>query len=98
MNGFKLLADTYRKAAEDGKINKDQAEKECRVYDFLANCDEDDINTLFDSAAFNDIAKSYLRKAVKELVQEDIIGDEQEKAVRNRFNLLLSELKSCDVL
>ena len=43
MNGYKIMADSYRKLAENGEIDKDLAEKECRIFDFLAACDNDDI-------------------------------------------------------
>ena len=98
MNGFKVMADSYRKAAEEGKISKDQAEKDCRIYDFLATCDEDDICKLFDSSAFNDIAKSYMRLAVNELVAEGEIEEDQGRAIRNRFSLLFSEKKASEVI
>ena len=42
MNGFKMLADSYRKAAAEGKLAQEQADKECKVLDFLATCNEDD--------------------------------------------------------
>lgn len=97
MNGFKMMADSYRKAAAEGKISKEQADKDCRIYDFLATCDEDDFYKLFNSSAFNEIAKSYMRLAVKELVEEDVIDEEQGQAVRNRFSLLFSEKTAKDV-
>ena len=34
MNGFKMLADSYRKAAAEGKLAQEQADKECKVLDF----------------------------------------------------------------
>lgn len=91
MNGYKLMAESYRKAAEEGKISKEEAAKDCRIFDFLASCDQEDIFRLFDSGAFNDIAKSYLRIAVKELIEEEEIEEEQGSAVKRRFNLLFSE-------
>lgn len=97
MNGFKLMADSYRKAAEEGKISKEQADKDCRIFDFLGTCDDDDFYKLFDSSAFNEIAKSYMRLAVKELVSEGTIDEEQGKAVRNRFSLLFDEKQAKDV-
>ena len=33
MNGYKLMADSYRKAAEEKKITQEQADKECRIFD-----------------------------------------------------------------
>jgi len=97
MNGFKLMADSYRKAAEEGKISKEQADKDCRIFDFLGTCDDDDFYKLFDSSAFNEIAKSYMRLAVKELVSEGTIDEDQGKAVRNRFSLLFDEKQAKDV-
>ncbi len=97
MNGFMMMADSYRKAAEQGKISKEQAEKECRIFEFLATCDQDDFYRLFDSSAFNDIAKSYMRQAVSELIHEGEINDEQGAAIRNRFALLFSEKKAHEV-
>lgn len=98
MNGYELMSNSYKKAAAEGKISKETAEKECRIFDFLATCDEDDICKLFDSSAFNEIAKSYMRITVKELVSEDTITEEQAKAIRNRFSLLFDEKRAEDVI
>ncbi len=94
MNGFTLLAATQRKAVEDGLLSKEEAEKKCRVYDFLATCDQEDFYNLFDTSAFNEISKSYMRLAVKELVAEGKIDKDQGRAVRNRFNILFDEKSS----
>ena len=98
MNGFQLTADSYRKATEQGKISKDYADKECKVLDFLATCDDTDICNMFDSSAFNEIAKSYLRIAVRELTDEGTIDEEQAQAVRNRFSLLFDEKQAHEVI
>ena len=98
MNGFELMSESYRKAAEQGIITQRQADKECKVYDFLATCDDEDICKLFDSSAFNEIARSYMRLAVKELVEEGTIDEEQGRAVRNRFSLLFDEKTASQVL
>lgn len=97
MNGFEMMADSYRKLASEGKITKEQAEKDCKAYDFLATCDDEDICNLFDSSAFNEIARGYLRLAVKELIEENVIDEEQGRAVRNRFSLLFSEKTANEV-
>ena len=98
MDGFKVMAESYRKAAEEGKISKEEAAKDCRIFDFLSSCDQDDICRMFDSSAFNEITKSYMRIAVKELVSEGVIDEEQGKAVRNRFSLLFDEKRAKEVL
>lgn len=97
MNGYKLMADSYRKAAENGNISKEEAEKIARNYDYLAGCNTEDICNLFDSGAFNEIAKSYLRLAAKELIEEGTIDEEQGRAIRNRFSLLFSEKQANEV-
>jgi hypothetical protein len=39
MNGFLVMAESYKKLMEQGKI-----EKEMRIYEFLATCDSDDLH------------------------------------------------------
>lgn len=97
MNGFKMMSDAYRKLASEGKISKDEAEKKCKAFDFLSSCNDEDICNLFDSSAFNEIAKSYLRLAVRELISEEVIDEDQGQAVRNRFSLLFDEMKANEV-
>ena len=97
MNGYEIMSNSYKKPAEEGKISNETAEKECRIFDFLATCDEDDIYKLFDSSAFNEIVKSYVRIAVRELASEETITEVQAKAVRNRLSLLFDEKTAKDV-
>jgi len=80
MNGYKLTADSYRKAAKEGKITQEQADKDCRIFDFLAECDEGDFYRLFDSTAFNSIFKGYVQKIIDELCESD--DDEQAEAAQ----------------
>ena len=89
MNGFEIMADTYRTQGKEHKAE---------LYEYLARCSDDDINTLYDSSAFNEIVKAYLKRAVKELVKEDVIDEEQGACVCRRFRLLHDEMSSCDVL
>lgn len=98
MNGFELMADSYRKAAEQGEIDKEYSEKECKVLDFLAGCDNADICNLFDSSAFTDIVKAYLKMAVGELVDEGTIDERQAQAIRDRFSSLFDRKKACEVI
>ena len=91
MNGFTMMADTCRKAASAGKLDPAQAEKKARIYDFLGSCDQEDFYELFDSTAFNEIAKDYMRTAVRRLVDEEVIDDEQGRAVRNEYAILFDE-------
>lgn len=88
MNGFTMMADTYRK---HGK------ERKAELYDFLAQCSDEDICELFDSTAFNEITKDYLRLAVRRLVEDGELNEEQGQAVRNELNFLISEKTAKDV-
>lgn len=98
MNGYKIMAESYRTLASAGDITQEQADKECRIFDFLATCDDDDICRLFDSSAFNDIAKAYLKVAVAELTDEGTINEEQAEKVRNRFSVLFSEKRANEIM
>ena len=44
MNGFLVMAESYKKLMEQGKIEKEVAEKEMRIYEFLATCNSDDLH------------------------------------------------------
>ena len=97
MNDFKLMSESYRMLSEEGKISQEEAEKKCKAYDYLASCDDEDIYNLFDSSAFNEIARAYMRLAVKELISEGQLDEDQGRAVRNRFSLLFDEKQSKEV-
>lgn len=59
MNGYTIMADSYKVLAEQGKIEAEKAEKAIRIFDFLATCDNDDLCQMVDSSAFNDIIKAF---------------------------------------
>ena len=79
MNGYSIMADSYRKLADEGKLGRKEAEKEARIYDFLSSCDEDDLYSLIDSSAFNDIIRGYVKIAVN----NTDIDEESKKKVMN---------------
>ena len=78
MNGYELMARSYKLLLEQGKIEKDIAEKNIRIYEFLQNCDKEDINILMDSSAFNDIVKGYIN------IVADTSGLDEEAAAKVR--------------
>lgn len=78
MNGYEMMADGYRQLVKQGKIDKETADREIRVYDFLATCNSDDLCRMVDSSAFNDIIRAYLKMAVQ---SADIDEDTREKVV-----------------
>lgn len=94
MNGYEMMADSYRQLVKQGKIDKETADREIHVYDFLATCDSDDLCRMVDSSAFNDIIRAYLKMAVQ---SADIDEDAREKVV-GQLRWLFDEKTAKEVL
>lgn len=94
MNGYTMMADSYRKLMNDGTIDKDSAEKSIRIYEFLATCDKDDLCQMVDSSAFNDIIRAFLKMAV---VNEELEEEQQDK-VLNQLRWIFDEKSAKEVL
>ena len=90
MNGFKIMADSYRKLAEQGV----DVEKEIKIYDFLSTCDEDDKCIMVDSSAFNDIIRAYVKMAVDNAK----IGDKEKEKIINQLRWIFDEKQASEVL
>ncbi len=94
MNGFSVMADGYRKAVEQGKMSKEVADKEIRIYEFLATCDNDDLCRMVDSSAFNDIIKAFMKMAVE---NADLDEESQDKVI-NQLRWIFDEKSASEVL
>lgn len=94
MNGYTMMAESYRLLMNQGKLEKEIAEKEIRIYEFLATCDKDDICRLVDSAAFNDIIRAFLNMA---LSNADI-DENSKKKVINQLHWIFDEKQAKEVL
>lgn len=94
MNGYKLMAESYKKLSVDGKISEEDANKEIRVFDFLAECDEADLCRLVNSGAFNDIIKGY----VKASAEEAGLDEEQINQLKEAIRWVLDTRTASEVL
>ncbi|PBG42438.1 hypothetical protein BGU93_19340 [Clostridioides difficile] len=88
------MADRYRKLVEDGELDKEVADKESRIYDFLATSDSDDLCRMVDSSAFNDIIRDYLKMAVQNADSDE---DGREKVV-GQLRWMFDEKNATEVL
>lgn len=91
MNGFDVIAKGYRKAADEGKITQEQAEKKARLFDFLGTCNLEDLSALYGSGAFNEFMRSEISITIDELKEEGILTDKQAKIARERFYQNMTE-------
>ena len=94
MNGYTMLAESYKKLMNEGKVEKEVAEKHIRIYEFLATCDIDDLCCMVDSTAFNDIIRAFLKKAVKDAD----IGHHEYEAVMDSLHYIFDEKTAKEVL
>ncbi len=63
INGYTLMKESYQKFQEQ---SGEDLSKKIRVYEFLENCDKEDLNILADSTALNDIIRGYCELAIKQ--------------------------------
>ncbi len=98
MNGYKIMSESYMKAANTGTISREEAEKKIRVFDFLAACDNDDIYTLFNSSAFNEIVKAYVSRIADDMITENIIIEEIATEMRDCIGWLLDGVSAEEIM
>lgn len=74
MNGYKMMADSWRKLLDNGKISDEkipETKRAVEIYDFLAACNTDDLCRMVNSSAFNDIIIAYMKLAVNKAAIDD---------------------------
>lgn len=94
MNGYTMMAESYRRLSEQGKLDKKTAERNIRIYDFLATCDTDDFCRMVDSSAFNDIIRAFLKLAVENAG----IDEKSQDKVINQLHWIFDEKSAKEVL
>ena len=76
MNGFKLMADGYKRILleleNDGDLEDiEEIKAKIKVNEFLSTCSEKERLEIYNSGAFNEITKIYVRKAMSNLEYQD---------------------------
>ena len=93
MNGYEIMADTYRTAAGQGKVDPAEAEQKARIYDLMSKFTDEDLFTMIDSTAFNDIIRAYCRLALKQAG----VDDETRDSVMSEFRFIYREKTAKEV-
>lgn len=92
MNGYQLQSESYRKYIDAHpdleEVAKKDMESKIKVYDFLATCTKEEKAELFNSTAFNDIARGYFLKAIDNVKLED----EKRRELLREVRLLFDEM------
>ena len=85
MSGYRIMIESYKSLVGRGVFTQEEADKKIRLYEFLDTCAAEDINELFDTTAFNEIAKGYLRKALDVCISDGVIDEDQASRIRKEY-------------
>lgn len=91
MNGYQITADSYRHFLENDKdpdTDREAIQHTIKALDFLATATEEERLELFNSSAFNDVVKGYLKMAVDNIELEDEERGEIRQKLLNEFRYL----------
>lgn len=86
MNGYELMARSYKKLVADGQVPAEDVKRDIEIYEFLSTCGKEDIFKLVDSSAFNDIIKAYCEKALKNAKVDEEISSKVMNEMRYIFD------------
>lgn len=77
MNGYKMFAESYQKVLNENPDTEDKEllEKKIKIFSFLAECDTEDMDILYDTSAFNEYTKAYARQAMINCGLQDKAAD-----------------------
>lgn len=64
INGFSLMAESYRKLVEQGRVEAEEVKRNIEIYEFFGTCSADDFCKMVDTSAFNGIITAYTEKAL----------------------------------
>ena len=88
MNGYKAIADCYRRKIESGEIEETEAlVRKLKALEFVAGCDQSDLYQLMDTSAFNFIIIRYVKEALKRAN----VSEKTSNAVMDKLTDLLND-------
>lgn len=94
MNGYKIMAESYRKLIErqDPTVDYSGFDRKIKILDFLGDCVEDDIYELYNSSAFNEITMRVCKCAMRNAgIDEDTISNAMREV--NRIHDTTADIK-----
>lgn len=94
MNGFSIMADSYRQLMDKGEISAEAAERAIAVYEFLGTCDKRDLCRIVDSSALNSIIRAFVTKATEGAGLDKVSA----KRVLREFDSLLDDAAAEEVI
>lgn len=94
MNGYAMMADSYKTLVKQGKVKLEDVQKDIKVYEFLSTCDQEDLLSLVNSGAFNSIIKAYCKKAL----QESGAGEDIKDSVMDELRWLMDTKTAKEIL
>ena len=94
MNGFAIMANSYKSLVKRGKMTEEQAKRSIEIYEFLATCTQDDFCQMIDSSAFNDIIRAFFKKAINGAE----LDEKSKDRVMNELQCLFDDLSAKEVL
>jgi polyhydroxyalkanoate synthesis regulator phasin len=94
MNGFAMIAESYKRLVKQGEMTEEQAKRSIEIYEFLATCNQDDFCQMVDSSAFNDIIRAFLAK----VIDNTKLDEKSKDSVTNELRCLFDDLSAKDVL
>lgn len=94
MNGFTLMANAKRKLMNEGHLDRETAEREIYILEFLATCNKDDLCFMVDSSAFNDIIRAFVKFSAKYAG----IGKENQDKVVNALHGVFNDIPAKEAL
>lgn len=92
------MSESSRVAAEHGLLTAAESSRKVRVYNFMSTCNESDINTMFDSKAFNEISEGYLKHTLRAMVTDDVITRTQADQICRRYHKLFEVMPAAIAL